>query len=91
MTTYRVDCHTPDNADLDRRIQGLGGGHPFRWWHPIDTIIGMIDVGHVFYVVVDGKVVLVTVKRHPISGRRYLTTEPDGYPPNNLLRLPRCP
>lgn len=90
MTTYRVDCHTPDNADQDRRIQGLGGTSPTHWWFGIDTIIQMIGAGHIFYVMVADQVVLVVVKQHPVSRRLYLTTQPDGFPPNNLLNLERC-
>jgi hypothetical protein len=33
----------------------------------------------------------VIIGRHTHSGRRYITTEGDGFPPNNLLRLTRCP
>lgn len=91
MTTYRVECHSPDNFDQDRRIQGLGGTTPSPWWFGIDTIIQMIGNGHIFYVMVRGEVVLVVVKTHPVSGRQYLTTQPDGFPPNNLLNLPHCP
>lgn len=92
MATYQVTCHTPDNADPDYRIQGLGGVGPAGgWWYFIDTIIRMISVGDVFYVSVAGRTVLVIVMQHPRSGRYYLTTQGDGFPPNNLLNLPRCP
>lgn len=90
MTTYRVDCHTPDNSDQDRRLQGLGGILPSRWYFGIDTIIHMIDQGHVFYVMEGGQVVLVVVATHPVSRRRYLRTQSDSYPHNNLLNLPHC-
>ena len=45
MATYYATCHSPYNTDLDRRIQGLGGS---GWWDGIDTIILMIDQGHLF-------------------------------------------
>ncbi len=92
MTTYyRADCHTPDNLDADRRLQGLGGSHPHMWWYGIDTIIRMIDGGDVFYTMVADKVALIVVAEHPISKRRYLKTLADNYPYNNLLYLPHCP
>jgi hypothetical protein len=86
--TYYATCHTPDNFDLDRRIQGLGGA---GWWWNIDTIITMIDQGHVFYTSPPngvGRKIIVAV--HPTSRRRYLKTEADGFVPNNILALPLC-
>lgn len=88
MATYYATCHSPDNSDLDRRIQGLGGS---GWWWGIDTIIAMIDQGHQFYTSPPtgyGKRIVTDI--HPVSRRRFLTTEGDGYPPNNILHLPRC-
>jgi len=90
MTTYRVECHTPDDFDADRRIQGLGGTVPSPWWFGIDTIINMINGGHIFYVMVGGNVVLVVVRQHATSKRWYLTTLADSFPPNNLLNLSQC-
>ncbi len=87
MATYYATCHSPDNSDTDRRIQGLGGA---GWWWSIDTIIYMIDSGHVFYTsppIGTGKKI---VTRTHANGRRYLTTEGDGFPPNNILNLPKC-
>lgn len=89
MATYFATCHTPDNFDLDRRIQGLGG--TFWWWN-IDTIIHMIEYqGHQFYTQPPfGLPALIVVRQHG-NGRKYLTTVGDGFPPNNILRLPICP
>ncbi|RIX32265.1 DUF3892 domain-containing protein [Sphingomonas edaphi] len=86
MAAYPVKCHTPDNLDLDRRIQGLGGD----WgWKPIDRIIQMIEGGDLFWVSVGGRGVAIIVKSR--NGRKYLTTFGDDHPPNNLLSLPKCP
>lgn len=93
-TTHQVLCHKPDNADSDRRIQGIGGlnADGTRWYLPIDDAIRHIQSGtYAFYVAVRGHRVNVIVARHPTSGRLYLTTEGDGFPPNNLLSLPACP
>lgn len=93
MADYFVYCHTPDNYDLDRRIQGLGsygpGGTPY--WHAIDEIIAMIRLGDRFFINVQGVQTLVVVRQHHGPyGRDYLTTIADGFPPNNILRLPVC-
>lgn len=89
MASYQVTCHTPDNADLDRRLQGLGGPN---WWYTIDNIIRFIEQRqHTFWVVsIYGQRVDVVVRQHP-NGRKYLTTTADGFPPNNLLNLRHCP
>jgi hypothetical protein len=89
MATYYASCHTPDNFDLDRRIQGLGG-HGWGWLQ-IDTIIQMIGQGHTFYTsppIGNGQMIIVDI--HPRSRRPYIKTIADGVEPNNILALPRC-
>ncbi|WP_324748811.1 DUF3892 domain-containing protein [Sphingomonas sp. LY54] len=88
MADLQVTCHTPDNNDMDRRIQGLGGA----WgWKGIDTLIDEIQRGtNRYWTTAHGRSVWVVAQRHPQSARLYLTTEGDGYPPNNLLSLSRC-
>lgn len=77
----------PDGGDLDRRIDALWAGGT-EW--KIDTAIYSIENGSVsFFVNVGGRVVDVIVRTHPTSFRKYLTTQGDGFPPNNLLMLPR--
>lgn len=88
MATYQVTCTKKDGADADRRIDALAGP---GWRGTIDEVIGWIDQGHKFWTTADGKSVWVIVQTHPTSRRRYLTTEGDGFPPNNLLKLPDCP
>lgn len=92
MTDYRVTCIKPDGADTDRRIDRLGGTYNQTqvWNDTIDAVIQAIGNGHTFWVSVNGYRVAVVRKVHPTSGRWYLTTEADGFPPNNLLSLPRC-
>lgn len=86
MATYYATCHTPDNYDADRRIQGLGGT---GWWDNIDNIIRTIDNGHIFYTdpPSGNRQKIITAVR---NGKRYLKTEADGVEPNNILALPRC-
>lgn len=88
MSTYYATCHTPDNYDADRRIQGLGG--PVMGWLTIDTIITMIDQGHTFYTSPpfgNGQLIVTATR----NNRRYLKTVADYIEPNNILSLPRCP
>lgn len=88
--SYQVTCTKKDGADPDRRIDALGG--PGWKTSPIDDVIRWIESGHTFWVEVDRRRVTVLVRQHN-TGRRlkYLTTEGDGFPPNNLLKLPDCP
>ena len=91
MASYQITCIIPDGADDDRRIDRLGGNGPSgRWEDSIDNIIAFIGQGHDFWTQVAGRRVDVMRRTHPTSGRLYLTTEGDGFPPNNLLSLPRC-
>lgn len=85
---YFVNCHVPDNADLDRRMQGIGGPN---WYLTVDQVLTAIDRGDEFIVDYPFRPVRVIPGRHPVTGRRYITTEGDGFPPNNLLKQPRCP
>jgi hypothetical protein len=90
MSVYYATCHTPDNNDPDRRIQGLGG--PVMGWLNVDTIILLIDQGHTFYTQPphgSGQQIITAI--HPVSHRRYIKTVSDGIVPNNILALPRCP
>jgi hypothetical protein len=88
MADYQVTCIRPDGADADRRIDRLGGP---GWNESIDSVIRAIDSGtHRFWTSVQGRSVWCITKVHPTSGRKYVTTEGDGFPPNNLLSLPRC-
>ncbi len=92
MGDYRIDCTTKDGPDPDYRIDGFGGvnADATRWYLSLDDLLAWIDRGHTFWVMVAGKRVNVIAMRHPRSGRRYVTTEADGFPPNNLLNLPNC-
>jgi len=97
MADYYVGCHTPDNYDPDRRIQGLGFYGPpnasIRQWLDIDSIISMVESGvHRFWVpAMDGRPqVAVVVRQRGPFGRKFLQTLPDQWPYNNLLLLPTC-
>jgi hypothetical protein len=89
MADYRITHSRKDGTDADRRLDGFiieGYGY-----HDIDTVIGFVkNPQNRFTVTVAGRTVRVEVQRHASSLRDYLTTEGDGFPPNNLLRLPDC-
>lgn len=88
MADFQITCIRRDSADPDRRIDALGFSNQL---HSIDQVIEWIQSGaHRFWTVANGRSVWVVVRRHPTSGRLYLATENDGYPPNNLLSLPEC-
>jgi hypothetical protein len=87
MADYQVTCITPDGSDADRRIDRLGGP---QFNDTIDNVIRFINSGaHRFYTSVAGRSVWIVVRKHA-TGREYLTTEGDAFPPNNLLNLPTC-
>ncbi|WP_442958006.1 DUF3892 domain-containing protein [Phenylobacterium sp.] len=88
---YQVTCHTPDDLDPDRRIEGLGGpGNGKQWWLPIDELISGIERGayDLWTVTPERQSVWVVVAVR--NGRKYLKTEADGLEPNNLLALRHC-
>lgn len=94
MTEYRVTCITRDGPDADWRIDRLGGPKPEgggHWNDTIDRVISFIEAGtHQFWTMEGGKAVWIRVRVHPTSGRKYLATQNDSFPPNNLLSLPEC-
>jgi len=88
MTDYQITCTKKDGPDSDRRIDALAG--PQFAQAPIDRVIGLIEAGKDrFWTVANGKSVWIEVKER--VGGKYLTTQGDNYPPNNLLKLPDCP
>jgi len=88
MGTYYITHTRKDGADADRRIDAvMVAGSVYA----IDTVIAWINSGtHQLLVSIWGRTVRVVTQVHPTSRRWYLTTEGDGYPPNNLLALPDC-
>lgn len=87
---HQVTCHTPDDADADRRLEGLGGPGGGGWYRDIDFLIEGIEAGtyDLWTVAPDGQSVWVEVAVR--NRRKYLKTEADGVEPNNLLALPHC-
>lgn len=88
MSDYQITHTRPDGFDADRRIDGfLINGQ----YYAIDQVIEWVRTSaHRFYVHVLGRSVWVQLKHHPVTGRPYLTTQGDSFPPNNLLSLPSC-
>lgn len=91
---HQVTCIIPDAADMDRRIDSIGGatgaeGSNGPWTLRLDAAIAGIKGGKwSFWTMANGRQVAVIVAVR--NGREYLKTEADGLEPNNLLALPRC-
>jgi hypothetical protein len=88
-----------DHFNPHERIEGLGGMHGGmhggkRWYMEEAPIIAELETPAAtrrwnFYTSVDGHSVWVVVAVH--NNRKYLKTEPDKHPENNLLYLDDCP
>ncbi|CDZ33283.1 Hypothetical protein NGAL_HAMBI1145_17550 [Neorhizobium galegae bv. officinalis] len=90
MGIFQVTCHKPDNADRDRRMQGVGGPGGGGWYRSIDAIISLIRGGDQFWTVDQkGNSVWIIISKR--NGREYIKTQSDDIEPNNLLALPVCP
>jgi hypothetical protein len=87
MASYEINCIIPDSSDPGRRIDAVGG--PEIGVQTEDTVIAWIAQGHTFWTMVNGVRANVRVGGSLLTGQ-FLTTSPDGYQPNNLLKLPRC-
>lgn len=90
----QVQCIRKRNrTDAHERIQEIGGANVSgTFWHLPEeqAIAGMKRGDWTFYTLVSGVRANVRIGRHHLKPE-YLTTEPDGYQPNNLLALPECP
>lgn len=88
MSTYQITRSRKDGPDNDRRIDALEiNGSVYN----IDQVIVWIESGQYrFYTIVWGQTAYVYVHQRGLYGRKYLTTSPDGFGPNNLLKLPDC-
>jgi hypothetical protein len=93
----QVSCIVKRNGNYNphERIETLGGVHNGkRWSLPEQDIIAELEKSDSirrwnFYTDVSGNKARVVIAIH--SGRKYLKTEPDRHPDNNLLNLPKCP
>lgn len=93
MAEFQIICTKKDGADPDYCIDAFGsvGSDGKRYTDTLASLLASIDSGNTNYVMVHGRRVEVLPMKHPRTGRRYVTTEADGFPPNNLLKLPDCP
>lgn len=81
-----------DRTSPHERISHIGGMNADRslWRLTEDAAIAGMKAGKwTFYTNVGGRRANVRIGHH--LGREYLTTEPDGQQPNNLLSLSECP
>ena len=91
MVEKRIFCKQHDNRDVVIKVgveQPLGARETF----PIELVWdNIVSKAHTFYTFENGRKALVKAKKHPTSGRKYLTTHPDGITENNLDELRSCP
>jgi len=88
MSTLQIVATRKDGTDFDRRIDAfqVAGGQVYT----IDRLLLAWDAGDRFFTFVYGVRATVYCLKNYLSGRRYFTTSPDGFGPNNLLSLPNC-
>ena len=92
-TDVQIQCiNKTDRYNPHERIRNVGGikNDGTRWKLGEDAAIAGMKAGQwTFYTMVSGRRANVRIGIH--LGHEYLTTEPDGQQPNNLLSLPECP
>ncbi|MEO8563890.1 MAG: DUF3892 domain-containing protein [bacterium] len=90
----QVRCiNKADRTNFYERIRNIGGlnADGSRWKLGEDEAIAGMKTGRwTFYTSVNNVRANVRIGWHHLKPQ-YLTTEPDGYQPNNLLALPECP
>jgi hypothetical protein len=91
----QVKCITKRGGHRDphERIEGIGGGDTTltRWWRAEADAIRDVEKDQEAYFVKPPSIPLVWVVVAVRNGRKYLKTQPDLYPENNLLKLLDCP
>lgn len=89
----QVQCiNKRDRQSPHERIKSIGGVRTdgVRWKLGEDEAIAGMKAGTwTFFTNVNNRRANVRIGHH--LGHEYLTTEPDGQQPNNLLALPECP
>jgi len=93
QTDVQVKCINKRNRPgPHERIQNIGGVNPDGnpWKLSEDAAISGIKAGKwTFFTLLNRVRANVRIGHH--LSHEYLTTDPDGFPPNNLLALPECP
>ena len=96
MPVYlQVTCiNKPDRTNPYARIQALGGvdGNGIPWYMTEDQAIATIESGqNALYTNVNGQSANVVVMQpKSLLGNKYLRTNPDTTPEDNLLYLEEC-
>lgn len=86
----RILCKEHDHNEVVIKVgvQQPGG---FREIFPVENVWNDIVKGRfTFYTFENGRKAIVQARTHSSSGRKYLTTNPDGITENNLDELRSC-
>lgn len=87
MGQYLITCVTKDNSDNILEV-GLNTGVHLD----VQTVVYRLNNNVDDYYTTDqyNRQVRVYARQHYSTGRWFITTNPDGVPPNNLDNLRRC-
>ena len=85
MADCWITCIVHDDKKVIIKV-GIAG-RLYTVQHIVNCINGKTDT---FYTMAGGKRADVYAKKHPTSGRWFLTTKPDSLDENNLDFLPQC-
>lgn len=86
MARYKINCIVHDNNQVIIEV-GLSASGTYKVQ---DVVNWILTRKHSFYTLERGVEAEVYAKRHPVSGRWFLTTEPDSLKENNLDFLSSC-
>ena len=85
---FEITCVRHDDPNEAGLITHLGvNGYRYT----VSRIFAAHEAGDTFYTIRYGRSAEVQRRKHHITNRKYLTTDPDDLKENNLDYLPRCP
>ena len=85
MEEHEIFCIIHDKQQRITHV-GVAGGRIL----PIEEIIRLMNDGHGFFTHQNNRKAIVVERTHPITGRKYLTTNADDINENNLDFLSQC-
>ena len=89
VADFKIVCKIHDSREVITQV-GVQEGDTTYAYNVIDIVNRILDKKHRYYTDKRGSLVWVYAKKHPYSGRWFLTTKPDSARENNLDFLPKC-